>query len=505
MGSGWSKGAAEDDTGLGPRDIAMHDEDNDTTPLRPGADSANSWQPEWRHLFPIAPFRETMRREYNGTMGDDHTIDDKVESGRKQWQMVLWVFIKWAFPMFVTGCCTFACMVLLHVGTYYYVHEMHMETHLFTRTKHMQSDDFNVSLSIGWREDGNLTDAHGRAQSLSFGSLNDPIHLAMGFSQVDISMLDKIAACFPVIFVLMAVLMDELGVWTKVMFCNALLAIWKGLFAAMTTVPDSKGWHECTVRLGDTGLRWMMEAKMDPMAFIKMELFGVNGVHIRWCADMMFSGHTYFTTLYALGLYELAYLFTREWDKKYRVLCLGLVALIAIGEQVVEVYFVLLNRFHYTMDVVMAILLTFLFFTNSAIAEVCKRWVYFGLGGKKRKRWGKEMARWVARKREELVGELKKKGPPYDTGMAMIPFKELGADADVFVPPCCNPCCCLHIKDGTFAGTRHHVYDDEDLGDMLFACTRVEQQQMCDHMRLSMSYDIKQNKNFKLLHQDPEP
>jgi len=276
-----------------------------------------------------------------------------------------------------------------------------------------------------------------------------------------------------------------------VMLCNALLALGKGAFGVMTTVPDSKGWAECKARLKDEGMDWM-ENSHSWLGFMSMELLGINGgTHLRWCADMMYSGHTYFTTLYALGLYELSFFFTREWNRWGRMTALFFVMFITMGEQVVEVYFVLLNRFHYTMDVVMAILLTFLFFTNSAVAEFTKKWVYFGCQ-KNTLKWSKDQCMQVAQKRKELVD---RKELPSD--VVFVQMKELAADADVMIPPCCNPCCCLYWGQGSWGGTHHHSFDSTDLGDMLFSVESDDHHKMAKHMKLSVSHDIKGNKNYQ--------
>jgi len=103
-------------------------------------------------------------------------------------------------------------------------------------------------------------------------------------------------------------------------------------------------------------------------------------------------------------LYELSFYFTREWPRWWRMFALFVVMAITMGEQIVEVYFVLLNRFHYTMDVVMAILFTFLFFTNGAIAEFTKKWVYFLCPNPKAfGKWDKEQIEQVAQVRRKLV------------------------------------------------------------------------------------------------------
>lgn len=439
-----------------------------------------------KEYFPVAPMKLTWERE---------SIVKQGQANRRRGIVLVRALMKWGVPMFACAFCTFLGMILLHMGTYFYIHQMKMQTKLFQRSKHISPKDFNTTLSIGWDVNSeHLVDRHGVPRSLSFGSLNDPVHYWLGYKEVDISLLDAIAACFPVLFVVVAFLMDELSVWTKVMFCNAALALGKGFFGAITTVPDSKGWSECKKRLDDVGMDWMTSHPHPSFSdFFKMELFGSQGVHIRWCADMMYSGHTYFCTLYALGLYELTFYFTREWSRRWRAFALLVVMVLTIGEQVVEIYLVLLNRFHYTMDVVMAVLLTFLLFTNSAIAEISKRWVFCWVPDRGWERWNEGQLKNVKKERENLL--IGSNNLPNDA--VIVQMRDIRADADVFIPPCCNPCCCMYWGTGTWGGTRHHCIDDEDIGDMLFAVDENQSKVLADHMRLSLKHDILDNKNYK--------
>jgi len=270
------------------------------------------------------------------------------------------VFVKWAIPAAVNAMCLFLSMWLLHIATYYYVHEMHR-----------WGKNYEVLPDPGA---GSVPMSYGRNFSdVSFGSLNDVVEEGLGYTLLSTAVLDKIAAVFPFFFMVLVILTDDLRTWVKVMTCNAMLALIKGLLGAMTTVPDSAGWAACKARLGKDGLEWM-EQVHTPLDLLWHELFGVHGHHLRWCADMMYSGHTYFTTLYALGLYEVVRILTRNVDGAGRVIALSSVALLAVLEQLVEVWCVLRSHFHYSMDVFLAIMVTFLFYTNGGVAVFAKWW-----------------------------------------------------------------------------------------------------------------------------------
>merc|ERR1719329_1535897 len=76
-------------------------------------------------------------------------------------------------------------------------------------------------------------------------------------------------------------------------------------------MPDSIGWTECKARLTPLGVSYMQHDH-SMLDLLKAEATGVDGHHLRWCSDMAISGHTYFTTIYALGLYEMARKVTRN-------------------------------------------------------------------------------------------------------------------------------------------------------------------------------------------------
>lgn len=186
-------------------------------------------------------------------------------------------------------------------------------------------------------------------------------------------MLDAVAACFPLLFVLLAVATNNACTWTKVMISFFFLAVFKGLFSWITIMPDSSGWQVCRTRLEKNGnhtIQWYAE-KHSVWDFLFMDSkSGKSGL----CADMMYSGHTYFVALSALGLFELVRSVCSALPVRRRILIEMVVALAAIFQQGAEIYVVLRSRLHYTSDVVMAVLMTLLVYTNSTIASASVWW-----------------------------------------------------------------------------------------------------------------------------------
>jgi len=331
---------------------------------------------------------------------------------------------------------------------------------------------------------------------MTYSVLDDPIEDAMGprmtGANAYLHTMDAVASVFPLIFMLIS-FMDlarafyhyrknneakkngtkatgnsqvlGLQTWTKVMVSAGLLFALKGTVGAITLVPDSSGWAVCKARLTadgvhPDGLAWMeQEHTLWDMVSLDYVFVVGHGHPLRYCADMMYSGHTFVVTLFALGAYEqLRIVLSRsdvpcpdgekeqdEWntENKHRTLkkmgALLLLSTFAIGEQCLEIYFVERTRFHYTMDVVMAMVMVFLVFTNGPIAVFAKQWEQRGL---------------------RLLQGRQQMPNPHMTA------EQLGEDmhwwnsrGDIFIPPCCVPFCC-------FAG-REHLYSDRQLHDIV--------------------------------------
>lgn len=379
------------------------------------------------------------------------------------------------------------CVWMLYVATYYYVHEMliwEQNYEVVLNPDANASADFLASqFSFGLTPD-----------QVSFGSLNDPIEQMLGAHATVIG--DQAfhlgAAFFPALFGLTAILTDDILVWTKVMICNSFLALGKGFFAAMTVVPDSRGWSACKESLNapftdGNGTEWLSQRR-SLLELLELEFRGVHGHHLHWCADMMWSGSTYFICLYALGFYELVRNRTRAWAPMHRNFLLFLVGTAAIAEQAVEVYLTLVNRYHYSSDVVVAIFMTFLFYTSGPISVAAKWWVQ-----KRCKDW-----RICCKAKVQQSGDgnepfLKNSEVPKCVVMdrsgntaesdeyIAVNIDNLRSDGDIFLPPCCVPFCCL-------AG-REHIFSDGEIMQMLEqapgekARTVMDQMLICTHNR----------------------
>eukprot|EP00928_Gymnodinium_smaydae_P004977 TRINITY_DN1170_c0_g1_i1.p1 TRINITY_DN1170_c0_g1~~TRINITY_DN1170_c0_g1_i1.p1 ORF type:complete len:915 (-),score=219.15 TRINITY_DN1170_c0_g1_i1:232-2913(-) len=359
-------------------------------------------------------------------------------------------FSKWLMPMLFMMLGFYLQSVGLHYATYSYVHGMLAKMDAVSHAE--------------WRNNSKKL----------YERLYDPVEEASGSElAIHIGALDMIAAAIPAIFMALCAFdylrhrkgqgkCIVLQIFTKVATCAGFLFIIKGCLGAMTTVPDSDGWDVCTARLGAEGIDWMKEDHSLLSMFALDFQWNVLWYHhpLRYCSDMMYSGHTFVVTLFALGCYEVTRVVLEKterskWFLLLKIVVLSGVALVAICEQAVEIYCVMRSRFHYSMDMFLAVIITFLFYTNGAIAVFSKLW--------------EEQGFHIIYSFKDYLMKLLKK----HEDMREIPLEDQASvkewvtqeawvtRGDIFLPPCCIPCCCL-------AG-RQHVYSDESLTDAIEA------------------------------------
>jgi len=150
------------------------------------------------------------------------------------------------------------------------------------------------------------------------------------------------------------------------------MAVVKGVFDVVTILPDSSGWHTCKERLGNDGFQRVRHLDLFGSWFqslgklLQLEIFGGEGhQRIRYCADMLVSGHAYFAVLFSLSAYRQVCL-AGGWA--------GLVGAVCLCCVCVNVTIVALARFHYTVDLLAAILLVFLLFDSACVDQLAVDW-----------------------------------------------------------------------------------------------------------------------------------
>lgn len=242
-------------------------------------------------------------------------------------------FLKWSFPPLICAVCFFFQSVMLHMTTVKYV---------LLHDKSPLHDDLG--------------------------------HELFKKETVAMKVLDALSVAPPLLVIVGILLLRDARLWAKVFFSNAILFVLKGLFDWMTVLPDSIGFGACKERLGDEPLKYL--ERMGQLsgteyfsALLELELYGVGKVRpVRYCADMLMSGHTFVTVLYMLALADLVRRITILMPPIPRVIwriSMGIFAALCVGA---DLYLIVKTRFHYTVDIVMAIVITLLIYTNAGMA-----------------------------------------------------------------------------------------------------------------------------------------
>lgn len=344
---------------------------------------------------------------------------------KREWYIVL---LRWFWPGFGLAFCFFIQNVCLHVATHYYVQWM------YRLKKNLHHGGHEVTLS-------NET----LSTSIEDGALHDAFASWLGYHEIPMAAMDYTSGIVPLVWLVAVILRRDLHLWTKCCICGMFLALLKGVLGCTTIVPDSTGWKHCEARLGKAGVAYFKDD--DNMNFGKdlwdslkdvliLEITGAarkttGGMrHIRYCADMVYSGHTYFVTLFALGNYDLLRKVTRNKEdftplqRQLLRFAGGFVLTIFV---LVDVCLILMNRFHYTIDVILAVVLTLLFYTNGAIAIAVEH--------------------LAAEDKNEKCDCGRKKVEPTD-------------ESEFMLPPCCVPFCTISGRYYIHDYPLHHDLED---------------------------------------------
>merc|ERR1739848_55379 len=142
------------------------------------------------------------------------------------------------------------------------------------------------------------------------------------------------------------------------------MALTKGVFDLVTVLPDSSGWENCKARLGADGVEAFKTTFNFNDHFVSallnmlvVEIFGWKGGRLRYCADMMVSGHTYFAALFSLSTYKMIRYSTKEKARRW---IRYVIAAILLACLFTEVLLVAMSKFHYTVDMLAPLVLVIL-------------------------------------------------------------------------------------------------------------------------------------------------
>jgi len=166
----------------------------------------------------------------------------------------------------------------------------------------------------------------------------------------------------------------SIGLWNKTFIVASCMAVLKGVFDVVTILPDSSGWNTCQQRLGHKTIEQFKQARFAEdldgafWRLLSLELFGDHGKRVRYCADMMVSGHTYFAALFSVSAVKQTY-YSGVGKGYARV-----VGIICGCCMVTEFVLVAAARFHYTVDMLIAIALVGLLFDSNYVEQLAADW-----------------------------------------------------------------------------------------------------------------------------------
>jgi len=174
----------------------------------------------------------------------------------------------------------------------------------------------------------------------------------------------------------------NIGLWNKTFLIASIMAVLKGTFDAVTVLPDSIGWDSCQERLGKTGLAqmralaWMADFWDTLFTALTLEVVGINGQRVRYCADMMISGHTYFATLFSMSAFSQVNYATHLIPRKNYInrIVRYTVLVVCFSCVIVEVCLVAAARFHYTVDMLAAIVMVLFLWDSSTVEQIAADW-----------------------------------------------------------------------------------------------------------------------------------
>lgn len=281
----------------------------------------------------------------------------------------LWYVV---FPMMLFFFCFSFQSFMLHIATALYVRYMERIDNVLPERTNLADVEGGELFDLVARTVA-LAAAHGNETEASEEAVRN------GNVRIPMSILD-LSGAIPAALCTSAFLFSyykgrfHVGLWYKTYLIACCMAVMKGILDVVTILPDSIGWKQCKERLGPEAFEKMKDRHFFTDFWGSMsqavvdEVIGVDGKRIRYCADMMLSGHTYFAALFSLAAYKL----TGAIDMPAKVQRLvGVVCCICV---VVEVVMVAAARFHYTVDMITSVFLVCLLWDSLYIEQTASDW-----------------------------------------------------------------------------------------------------------------------------------
>lgn len=193
-------------------------------------------------------------------------------------------------------------------------------------------------------------------------------------------LLEMVTDVLPVVWCGLVVRTRNLRLWSQTLLAAAFLMTLKGFLAWATVLPDEQGWEACQIRLGSDGLKYYRrEAWPGSLGMLlgDLLLLEVRSVWAgalerrRYCGDAMFCSSSCMCVVFSTSIGEAAFSLLRpplvqavRWQAAARGALRCCLAVLVVGNLVVPVA----EGYHRGEDVLVAIVLALLVYSNPAIA-----------------------------------------------------------------------------------------------------------------------------------------
>lgn len=334
--------------------------------------------------------------EIRAAVAKTRRIRLKDVEGLKVMTPLYWKLLYILLPPFLGAFSLALQNVCLHINTAHYIQYMRAVDQAMNSTRSAENEPHGVPEGVKklWQRNTDRV-AEGRL----WDALDDSIDIRFPNTNrfLKISFTDAIAAlpggmfCFAG-FPMQLMLRNgemHIGIWTKTFLVYFVMNVGKGLFDMATMVPDSAGWDACQKRLKSTGIAAIESGKIggsitsisDLIAAFVVEVlgYGAGGTtreHVRFCSDMLSSGHTCLAVVFALGFFKMLqnYLNYMGAAKHCQWILLDAMKLILTFCVLVDVSVIGVTRFHYTVDVALAVILAVLWFDSIHLETIVSIW-----------------------------------------------------------------------------------------------------------------------------------
>lgn len=311
----------------------------------------------------------------------------------------------WLWPPVIGMCCYIFQITMLHVATHYYINYMDVWQEAINGTNFTELErqaeahhQLDLKFNLQRIEDGQLWDSMDNVIRHRLAETGKTQLFAL-----PIGVMDAIAFVPGMMYVSLFVLFLKPGhdvnieIFTKTCFVGSAMAFSKGILDAITVMPDSSGWKNCQKRLKPQGVEALRDSQRfalwknlvptvnDLAKVIAQEILGLKTesgrIHARYCADMLVSGHTYIATVCSLGVFKMvsayltAYYFKRDGDNLKWYVVKYLVGLLCVVCVCVDVASIAATKFHYTVDIIVALVMVVLLWDSAHLETAVAIWV----------------------------------------------------------------------------------------------------------------------------------